>query len=465
MRIKIFLIISILMLTLALFSCSSDNGDLTWADTASITDMPTTDATDAITTEVVTEAATTENIIEETPKADWEADGVLRILTIGNSFSDDTMQYVYQIAKDLGVEKVSLGNLYIGGCSLATHASNAAADKAAYEYRTNTSGTWSTVKEYKMSDAIKSQDWDFISLQQASGSSGIESTYSSVAYMIKYVQKLAPNAKLVWNMTWAYQQNTTHSDFPKYGSDQMKMYNAILNAVASKIKTNDNFVYIVPNGTAIQNARTSYIGDHITRDGYHLSYDFGRYIAGLTFISKLTGLSVENVGFAPEGVDENKKLIAIESAMNAIASPDGVTNSVYVNAPGFNPDDYDVLEIKWTPLGYWNATSASNHHKIIKTASNSNQFYASPMYTKEDIPVGSVIVLADGWRYRPEAWKTSGVQSSRPAITTESMIFVTEAWWGSYTHRAFNLAKVGAPALKGNMTEIEGAFTIYIPKK
>ncbi|MBR0327084.1 MAG: hypothetical protein IIX09_04710, partial [Clostridia bacterium] len=86
MRIKIFLIISILMLTLALFSCSSDNGDLTWADTASITDMPTTDATDAITTEVVTEAATTENIIEETPKADWEADGVLRILTIGNSF-------------------------------------------------------------------------------------------------------------------------------------------------------------------------------------------------------------------------------------------------------------------------------------------------------------------------------------------------------------------------------------------
>ncbi|MBR0327562.1 MAG: DUF4886 domain-containing protein, partial [Clostridia bacterium] len=262
-----------------------------------------------------------------------------------------------------------------------------------------------------------------------------------------------------------YQQNTTHSDFPKYGSDQMKMYNAILNAVASKIKTNDNFVYIVPNGTAIQNARTSYIGDHITRDGYHLSYDFGRYIAGLTFISKLTGLSVENVGFAPEGVDENKKLIAIESAMNAIASPDSVTNSVYVNAPGFNPDDYDVLEIKWTPLGYWNATSASNHHKIIKTASNSNQFYASPMYTKEDIPVGSVIVLADGWRYRPEAWKTSGVQASRPGITTESVVFVTEDWWGSYTHRAFNLAKVGAPALKGNMTEIEGAFTIYIPKK
>ena len=138
--------------------------------------MPTADSTDAITTEVVTEAATTEYIIEETPKADWEADGVLRILTIGNSFSDDTMQYVYQIAKDLGIEKISLGNLYIGGCSLATHAANAAAGKAAYEYRTNTSGTWSTVKEYKMSDAIKSQDWDFISLQQASGSSGIEST-------------------------------------------------------------------------------------------------------------------------------------------------------------------------------------------------------------------------------------------------------------------------------------------------
>ncbi len=47
------------------------------------------------------------------------------------------------------------------------------------------------------------------------------------------------------------------------------MYHAIVDAVkkagkAYKIKM------IIPTGTAIQNARTSFIGDHMNRDGHHL---------------------------------------------------------------------------------------------------------------------------------------------------------------------------------------------------
>ena len=30
--------------------------------------------------------------------------------------------------------------------------------------------------------------------------------------------------KFVWQMTWAYQQNSTHSAFPSYDKNQMKMY-------------------------------------------------------------------------------------------------------------------------------------------------------------------------------------------------------------------------------------------------
>ena len=51
----------------------------------------------------------------------WKEDGVLKILTIGNSFSVDCMEFVYQIAKAAGVEKIKLGNLYISGCSLGKH--------------------------------------------------------------------------------------------------------------------------------------------------------------------------------------------------------------------------------------------------------------------------------------------------------------------------------------------------------
>lgn len=242
------------------------------------------------------------------------------------------------------------------------------------------------------------------------------------------------------------------------------MYNAILSAVDKNIRTRDDIYTVSPTGTAIQNARSSYVGDRLTRDGYHLTYDLGRYVAGLTFIGQLTGLSIENVTYLPDGVDENLRAVAIESATNAIKTPTKQTESNYKTEPGIDYSKYTKLEISWTAHGYWHSSHATNHHIIVTTASNSNKFYASPMFTREDIPVGSIIELSEGWQYRPEAWKSSGVQSSRPGITSLERVVVTEAWWGDYTHRAFNLSKVGSPVLSGNMTEIEGAITIWIPK-
>ena len=416
------------------------------------------------TTTTTAQTTTVGDQTPDTPQADWKEDGKLKILTIGNSFSDDSMEYVYQIAEDAGVKRITLGNLYIGGCTLDTHAANAKGDKGAYEYRTNSRGAWSTKNNYKMSDAIRSENWDYISLQQASGSSGVDRTYSQLAYLIGYVQELCPDAKIVWNMTWAYQQDSTHGEFSKYGSDQMKMYNAILEAVAKKVTPRSEIFAVIPTGTAIQNARTSYIGDHLTRDGYHLTYDFGRYVAGLTFVHKLTGLSIEDVQFMPSGVDEEMRKIAIESATHAVQSPTEVTKSAYTDAPVFDESLYTRLELDWTALGYWNSDDSANHHKIITGADNSKQFYASKMFTREELPVGSVIEVASGWQYRPEAWKSEGKQSSRPGTTSMSRVVVTDSWWGDYTHRAFNLSKVGTPSLVGAEGEIEGALVIWIPK-
>ena len=38
-------------------------------------------------------------------------------MSVGNSFSVDTMEHVAGIALSLGVECIKLGNLYVGGCS------------------------------------------------------------------------------------------------------------------------------------------------------------------------------------------------------------------------------------------------------------------------------------------------------------------------------------------------------------
>lgn len=104
------------------------------------------------------------------------------------------------------------------------------------------------------------------------------------------------------------------------------------------------------------------------------------------------------------------------------------------------------------------------HHKIITGADNSKLFYASKIFTKAELPVGSVIELANGWQYRPEAWKNDGVQTSRPGNTSVSRMVVTESWWGDYTHRAFNLSKLGTPSLEGSADEIALALVIWVPK-
>ena len=52
----------------------------------------------------------------------------------------------------------------------------------------------------------------------------------------------------------------------------MTMYRAIVDAVW-KAKDLAGIELVVPAGTAIQNGRTSYIGDKFTRDGY---YEIGR---------------------------------------------------------------------------------------------------------------------------------------------------------------------------------------------
>ena len=263
-------------------------------------------------------------------KAEWEKDGVLKILTIGNSFSDDAVEYMWDIATSLGIEEVVIANLYISSTGLDKHLNNANTNLPLYEYRINTNGEWKKDNRKKMIDIITGDAWDFISIQQVSSDSGVPETYDSLNAFAEIINQKAPTAKIVWHMTWAYQSDFDDNRFAGYNNDQNTMYQAIVNSVQTKVASNQYISAIIPNGTAIQNARTSRLGDTLSRDGLHLSYGTGRYIAGLTFIQVLTGLDITEVEFTPNGVDQSTKEICIESVKNAVASPYVVTNSIHV---------------------------------------------------------------------------------------------------------------------------------------
>lgn len=128
-------------------------------------------------------------------------------------------------------------------------------------------------------------------------------------------------------------ENSTHSDFPRYDRDQMTMYNRIVAATNAKIDTNDRIFGVIPAGTAVQNARTSYIGDNLTADGYHLNEN-GEFIAGLTWIHKITGFDLDRMDETLIPAQFLDRLdIYKESVENAVADPYRITQSQYTETP------------------------------------------------------------------------------------------------------------------------------------
>ena len=238
---------------------------------------------------------------QETTEATQETqpdDGVLKILAIGNSFSEDAMHLLYEVAQAEGKEQIILGNLFIGGCTVATHAKNAQGlGTKDYTFFYNANGVWKTEENAKLDYGLRRENWDIITLQQASHASGKVSTYNQdIQTVVDCVNenKLNPGAKMLWHMTWAYRGDSTSDSFEAYNYDQMTMYNGIIGAVQEKIVTDPAFSDVLPVGTAIQNARSSYLGDTMNRDGSHLS-DLGRVIAAYVWYCKLTGKTLDTI--------------------------------------------------------------------------------------------------------------------------------------------------------------------------
>ena len=265
-------------------------------------------------------------------------DKTLKVLAIGNSFSNDTTFYLEDIARAEGFENVLVGNLYISGCTLQTHALNAESNLPAYKYWMNYDGEWKTIESCTLEYALKDQDWDIITMQQGSTWSGKPNSYEPhLTKLIEYVNKTKtnPNARLAWNMTWAYQSDFEKDMFVQYARNQDVMYHAIITTVQSTVQAHEEFSYIMPCGTAIQNARTSYVGDTLTRDGYHMS-DLGRVITSYTWLATFLNEPLKEINLTKVNdtltlTDQDKAMI-LEAVNNAIKTPFAVTNSTYTEA-------------------------------------------------------------------------------------------------------------------------------------
>ncbi len=250
----------------------------------------------------------------------------LRILAIGNSFSQDAVeQYLHELAEVSGKPMI-IGNLYIGGAPLSLHWKNVQTDNAAYSYRKiSVDGQKNTTEKTSIRSALQDERWDYVSLQQASPLSGQFDTYvEPLKGVYRYIDSVtAGSVRLVWHQTWAYAPTSTHKGFANYNHDQQTMYRAIMDASA-KAEALMPFDRLIPCGTAIQNARTV-LGDNLTRDGFHLDLHIGRFIAACTWFESLFGQQAPVEEYRPEQVSEAQAHVAQQAAHAAIQQPFSVT--------------------------------------------------------------------------------------------------------------------------------------------
>ncbi|MEA4888334.1 MAG: DUF4886 domain-containing protein [Clostridiaceae bacterium] len=207
-----------------------------------------------------------------------------KILAIGNSFSEDAAAYLHDIAQQDGVE-TQVVNLYIGGCSLQQHDENITHDARVYRYDLNGSATDRPVS---VKEALTEDDWDIVTLQQASHDSGLERTYYPyIINLSAYIKKYAPAASQMIHETWAYEINSSHEAFQRYDKNQDQMYRS-LKAAYEKAADTLNLA-IIPCGEVIQNLRrlpefdVAAGGRSLCRDGYHMHMIYGRYAAAATW--------------------------------------------------------------------------------------------------------------------------------------------------------------------------------------
>ena len=216
----------------------------------------------------------------------------MKILAIGNSFSQDATRYLHGIARADGVS-LEVVNLYIGGCSLERHYRNMISGERAYELEINGQRSGFFVS---LDEALANRKWDVITLQQASPVSAKPDSYTPyIEALYDYVKEFQPKAKIYIHQTWAYEKDSARLKEVAGFETPCQMMAAVRDAyksAADKINADG----IIPSGDVFEKILESGV-EKIHRDTFHASYGLGRYALALTWYKTLTGNDVTSNTF------------------------------------------------------------------------------------------------------------------------------------------------------------------------
>ena len=277
------------------------------------------------------------NIPNISGKYDVDADGTMRILGIGNSYTMDCMWMLGKVyATENPGKKIQLGIAYYSGASLAQHVDFITNKNNVYTYYylDDVDGTWKDEQNVTLEYIIGAKKWDMVSMQQGSTDASTQATYNGDIQTIQnhVIDTLNYKPLFFWNMTWAY---PVCKERPNYTLDhQMNIYYSIVNAVKKKIIPDETFEFVTPVGVAVQNANTVLDDTDLYFDNTHINA-YSRIMAAYTWYCQLENVNANlltelKVTTTPEAFNklhgngqqvnhsDEYMLIALEAVRNAL---------------------------------------------------------------------------------------------------------------------------------------------------
>lgn len=295
----------------------------------------------------------------------------LKILTLGHSLAVDSNHMLNLVADTEGYsENFVIGTLYYSGCPLYKHVNFLTDNSPVYSLYLSSTETPDKppiiIKDVTMQFGVEYDDWDIIIMQGGVFEIGREGTYTNghIQTIQNYVNehKTNPDAIFAWHMAWApptddnlqsmypISPNSYDINYEKeWNDDRSTLYKAITGLVDQYIVADSSFIYMIPSGTAIENALSSYLEEKdLHRDYVHVS-DLGRVIAAYTWyctlasIDHLDEIKLDTIPMAflkstadktqDRVLTEAEKAIILEAVNNALANPLEMTQSQHTTAP------------------------------------------------------------------------------------------------------------------------------------
>lgn len=268
--------------------------------------------------EDTTDHPATDTLPNPLPTYNADFSKTVRILGIGNSFTLDLFdQHFVPICQGEGLN-VIVGYPYQGGTTIREHVNYYLADSKEYDYRKWVDGklTKTGEKTRTLKNALEDEPWDLVLIQSRGASDTYAAASDGMPELMQIVRENVDTFQFCQHVTWA---DALCGDLMGCKTQDERTDSLLF--WGARNYNRFGYDYLLPVGRAIQNARTTFLGDNLNRDCHHLNTAEGRYIAALTFYEILTGKSCIGTKYQPTGMTAYRAEVCQHAAHNAILSP------------------------------------------------------------------------------------------------------------------------------------------------